>query len=95
MAHESVQDGQKITVVLPRTLLAKLDTYVPARKRSQFIAEAIEDRLALAEQAAAIDESAGAWSDENHPDLRTGDDVEHWLAAFRGSWELRLDEEHV
>jgi hypothetical protein len=95
MSSHSVQDGQKVTVVLPRTLLARLDTYVPARKRSHFIAEAIEDRLALAEQAAAIEESAGAWSDENHPDLRTGDDVAHWLAALRGSWELRLDDEHA
>jgi hypothetical protein len=47
-------------------MLARLDERVPARGRSRFILEAIEERLAIEEQLVALDEAAGAWSDENH-----------------------------
>lgn len=39
-----------------------------------------ERRLALAEQLAALDETAGAWSDERHPEMLTEEDIDRWLA---------------
>ena len=58
MAIESVySDSQKITVSLPKALLARLDERIPSRGRSHFIIEAIEERLALAEQLAVLDET--------------------------------------
>ena len=87
MAIESAYtDTQKITVSLPKALLARLDERIPARGRSHFIIEAIEARLALAEQLAALDETAGAWTDENHPEMRTGEDIDRWLEELRNSW---------
>ena len=79
-------DTQKITVTIPVTLLNRLEERIPKRPRSEFIIEAIEEYLALAEQAAAIEEAAGAWSDENHLDLRTDADIERWLASLRTNW---------
>jgi len=79
-------DTQKITVTIPVTLLNRLDERIPKRQRSEFIIEAIEEYLALAEQAAAIEETAGAWTDENHPDLRTNADIDRWLANLRANW---------
>ena len=48
-----------MTVVLPKPLWQRLFERVPPRQRSIFIAEALEEKLALEEQAAAIEESAG------------------------------------
>ncbi len=79
-------DAQKITVTLPRALLNRLDEHVAPRRRGRFIAEAIEERLALAEQSAALAETAGAWSDENHPDMRSGQEIDEWLDNLRRSW---------
>ena len=87
MAMESpYTDTQKITVSLPKALLARLDERIPTRKRSRFIIGAIEERLALEEQLAALDETAGAWSDKNHPDMRTDEDIDRWLEDLRRSW---------
>jgi hypothetical protein len=74
----------KVTVSLPTSLLARLDGKVPARKRSEFIAHAIEEQLAIIEQAEAIEAAAGAWKDEDHPDLATDEDIDRWIANLRG-----------
>jgi metal-responsive CopG/Arc/MetJ family transcriptional regulator len=87
MANISIQhDSQKITVTLPRDLLARLREHVPARQRSRFILEALEERLALEEQVTALEETAGAWSDQHHPEMRTDEDIDRWLADLRSSW---------
>ena len=87
MTDLSVQeDSQKITVTLPKMLLARLREHVPARQRSRFIVEALEERLALEEQIAAIEETAGAWSMQSHPDMRTDEDIDRWLGDLRRSW---------
>ena len=85
-SNPSHVDAQKITVTLPRALLNRLDEHVAPRRRGRFIAEAIEERLALAEQSAALAETAGAWSDENHPDMRSGREIDEWLDNLRRSW---------
>lgn len=33
----------------------------------------------------ALEESAGAWSDESHPDLATTEDIERYIRRIRGS----------
>ncbi|MCX7706885.1 MAG: ribbon-helix-helix domain-containing protein [Anaerolineae bacterium] len=87
MSIKSVHaDMQKITISLPKSLLARLNEHIPARRRSRFIAEAIEEQLALAEQMAVLDETAGAWSDANHPEMATEEDIDRWLVGLRSSW---------
>jgi metal-responsive CopG/Arc/MetJ family transcriptional regulator len=87
MVSSSVQtETEKVTVVLPKALLARLREHVPARQRSRFIVEALEERLALEEQVAALEESAGAWSDQNHPEMSTSADIDRWVADLRRSW---------
>lgn len=81
---------RKVTVTLPEELLNRLDLAVPRRERSAFIARAIEEQLALEGQIAAIEEAAGCWSDEAHPDMKTGEDVDRWLADLRRPWNERF-----
>ncbi|GEM_PF-742640 len=89
MATESNRSStRKVTVTLPVSLLTRLDKMVSSRRRSAFIARAIEEQLAILEQAAAIEESAGAWQDENYPDMATDEDIDRWLTELRGSTPL-------
>ncbi len=81
---------RKVTVTLPASLLTRLDETVPSRRRSAFIARAVEEQLAILEQAIAIEESAGAWRDEDYPDMATDEDIDRWLAELRGSTDERL-----
>lgn len=92
MASRSSSDTQKTTVSLPKPLLERLKERVPARQRSSFIAEALEERLALEDQLEAIDESAGCWESEDHPELLTDDDIDAWLAELRGVWNTGLSD---
>ena len=73
----------RTTVVLPERVAKLLKEHVPARKRSQFIAESIEQRLIVAEQKKVFAAAAGAWKDEDHPDLMTYEDIRRYLAELR------------
>ncbi len=77
---------QKITLSLPQALAERLNAQVPARQRSLVITKILEDYLAIAEQEALLAETAGCWSDEHHPELATGQEIDEWLAALRGEW---------
>jgi hypothetical protein len=84
MARKKGEPRVKITVSLPVTLLERLDAEIKGRKRSAFIAEAIEEQLEREETLRVIDETAGAWKDEDYPHLATEEDIERWLAELRG-----------
>jgi len=92
MATRGASDTQKVTVSLPKSLLERLKERVPGRRRSSFIAEALEDRLALEDQLEAIEESAACWDSEDHPELVSDEDIDRWLAELRSPWHTRLDE---
>lgn len=83
--HEPV--ARKITVSVPQDLLNRLDHVISSRQRSNFIVEAIEERLALLEQVAVIEESAGSWRDEDYPALKKDNDIDNWLSDLRRGWD--------
>ena len=70
-------------IVLPDSLGKALKELVPVRSRSAFIAQAIENRLRHLNQIEALKESAGAWSDADHPELKTQGDVRKYLRRVR------------
>ena len=75
---------RKVTVSLPPSLVARLGEQVPVRKRSEFIAHVIEEQLVVLEQAEALEAAAGAWKEEDHPDLATDKDIDGWMVHLRG-----------
>ena len=95
MASRASSEIQKVTVSLPRSLLERLKERVPPGQRSSFMAEAVEERLALEEQLDAIEESAGCWKDEDHPELMTDEEIDAWLAELRRSWGHRPESRGV
>ena len=79
---------QKITVSVPSDVLALMDQYVLPRQRSSFIVEAIREHLDRIIDLEVFEETAGAWTEENHPDMRTPEDIDRWLAELRQSWTI-------
>ncbi len=73
----------KTQIVLPDDLARELKEVVPSRKRSHFIALAVQTRLHALKFQRALHEAAGGWTDKNHPDLKTQADVNRYLARFR------------
>ena len=76
-------ETKRINVSLPVRLLEDLRRYIPKRERNKFIVEVIEEALRRIRFKKAIRESAGAWSDEDHPDLMTVDDVNRYVRELR------------
>ena len=73
----------KTQIVLPDDLGHALKAAVPVRKRSQFIAQAVEARLRAVKFQQALRAAAGSWTDQHHPDLKTQGDINRYLARFR------------
>lgn len=79
----------KTQIVLPDQLADALKAVVPLRKRSQFIAQAVEARLGALRFQQALKASAGSWTDAHHPELKTQADINRYLARFRGRFSSR------
>jgi hypothetical protein len=79
-------EAQKVTITLPKLVLQRLNEVVPARQRSRFISEVLAERLALEEQVLALEESAGVWTEESHPEMKDGAAIDRWLTSLRQSW---------
>lgn len=79
----------KTQIVLPDSLASELKRLIPNRKRSQFIAEAVEKQLGAIRFQKALREAAGAWTDKNHPELRTQADINRYLGRFRARFSRR------
>ena len=52
-------------------------------KHTDLFTEELEEKAAIAEQLAVLEETAGAWTDANHPDMLTPDDIDRWLLNLR------------
>jgi metal-responsive CopG/Arc/MetJ family transcriptional regulator len=80
----------KAHLVIPHDLLEEVDQIAGKRKRSSFIAEATREKLERVRFLKILDETQGAWSDKNHPDLKTVRDMEQFISDKRKSYRKRL-----
>ena len=79
----------RTTVVLPAETAEKLRELVPTRKRSEFIAEAVDQHLMRMIYRQGRELSFGAWSDEDYTHLRTHDDVRRYITELRNEAQWR------
>jgi hypothetical protein len=87
----SVASRKRINVAFPDSVLELLESVVPPRKRNTFIVEATEEALRR-ERLRVVLQSLGdkpAWSDEDHPDLMTVEDVDRYVRRLRETWMPR------
>lgn len=70
----------RMNVSFPARLLGDLKRKVPPRRRSEFVAEAVREKLARLGQAEALAAAAGSWTDQGRGDA--GAEVR----ALRDAW---------
>ena len=80
----------KAHLVIPREILEEVDRIAGKRKRSLFIADATREKLEKVRFLRTLGQTGGAWTDENHPDLRTVAQVERYVAEKRRTYRKRL-----
>ncbi|HSN74411.1 MAG TPA: hypothetical protein VL334_04850 [Anaerolineae bacterium] len=86
---------QRVNVTFPVEVLESLEKLLAPRQRNHFIVEATERAL----QDTQIDRALNAlleepaWTDENHPDLMSVDDVDRYVRKLRESWMAHAWEE--
>lgn len=73
----------RMNVVFEDELLQEMRELVPVRQRSEFIEEAVRQRLALLRQIRAAEAAAGAWSDEGRGE------PSREIEEARRAWEER------
>lgn len=87
------QPKERINVTFPKSILESLAALVPPRERNAFIVEATGEALRRVRLLKALRESSGAWSDEDHPDLMTAQDIDRYVRQLRETWMPRTWEE--
>jgi len=86
---------ERLNLYLPRDLVEDLREHVPARERTNFVAAVLSRELTRLKLAAVIAASAGAWRDEDHPELSSPEEIEGWIEAGRTglNWDRSLGDE--
>jgi metal-responsive CopG/Arc/MetJ family transcriptional regulator len=82
--------NRRAHVILPVDVVAEIDKLVGKRGRSAFIAEVARDEIQRCQQRNALRAAAGAWKDEDHPELKDGAAV--WVSRMRSDAEKRFQE---
>jgi hypothetical protein len=78
--------ARQANFMIPDDLLSDLKQLVGLRQQSRFVAEAIRKELQREKMKNALQNSFGAWKDEDHPELKDG--VDHYVRSQRKSTRL-------
>lgn len=80
-------ERRRAHVVMPSDLLQEIDSRVGQRKRSEFIQEAIEEKLGRLRRVEAFERVVGSVADGDIPEWETRESTAEWLRALREEWE--------
>lgn len=78
-----IVDTKEINLNVPIKLLEELQLYLPNWQEEQFLLDLLERELRRVRLQQAWEQSAGVWSDEDHPDLKTAEDIEAYIRQIR------------
>jgi hypothetical protein len=79
----------KTHLIFPEELLKAIDKLVGKRKRSKFVAEVVTKELKKRQLEEALEKAAGAWKDEDHPELKKRGTYQ-WVRDLRRETEKRF-----
>jgi hypothetical protein len=74
---------ERMNLYITKSLMDELRSAIPARERTRFVEEVLARELRRRKLREALKKSYGAWTDENHPELATFEDVNRWVAEGR------------
>jgi len=84
---------ERMNLYITKSVADELRRLVPARERTKFVEDILARELRRARLKEVLARTAGAWKDEDHPDLMTFEDVNRWLDGIRrGSEQDTLKE---
>jgi len=75
-------------VLLPEGLLSDIDQLFGKGKRSAFLMEIVEREVRKQKLLRALDDAAGCWKTEDHPELEKGSAA--YVKALRAGSDARL-----
>jgi metal-responsive CopG/Arc/MetJ family transcriptional regulator len=78
-------------LILPEDLVKSVGALAGKGKRSQFIEEAIREKLRIDNLLAALEATAGAFSASDHPHWDTPEKVAAWVRESRRQDDKRID----
>lgn len=87
-----------LDVTFPVDLIEDLKRIVPPEKLNDLIVAATADYVRKLKTLVVLKETAGAWSDEDHPELATPADIDRWLNTARAEWRqdpIWVEENHA
>ncbi len=76
-------------VPIPQRIAAGIDKIAGPKHRTHFIVELLEHEILRREQLAALQDAAGSWKDENHPELDRGS--EEFVRELRSEAARRFE----
>ena len=79
-------------VILPEDLVRSVDDLAGKGKRSQFIEEAVREKLRKDALLAALRRTAGTISAKDHPEWDTPEDVASWVRNLRKQSDQDFEE---
>jgi hypothetical protein len=84
---------ERLNLYLTKPLADELRRLIPPRERTRFVEEVLKRELRRRKLREAIESAYGAWTDENHPDMMTGEDIDRWIEEQRKLGTRDLSEE--
>ena len=85
---KTARTTKRLNITLPDKLAAQLEELVPRGERNRLIVGLLERELRRKRLLLVLERSAGAWTDENHPDLMTVEDVNRYVRRLRDTWRV-------
>ena len=76
-------------VIIPLSVLKEIDHVAGKRMRSRFLTDAAKEHLKRLKLERALDNAAGAWRDQDHPEFAKGGTAP-WVADKRKEDEQRF-----
>ena len=79
---------KRADIFIPEALLCDIDQLVGKGKRSAFLTELVEREVRKRKLLRALEDAAGCWQDENHPELKKG--AAAYVKDLRAGSDTRL-----
>jgi hypothetical protein len=80
---------ERALVPIPLALAREIDAVAGSRRRSAFVVDLVEEELRRQRLLKALDDAAGCWKDEDHPELAQGGAA--WVRGMRKQGNVRIN----
>ena len=74
---------ERMNLYITKSLMDELRNAIPARERTRFVEDVLTRELRRRKLLDALEKAYGAWTDENHPEMKTPKDIDRWVREGR------------